>query len=209
MSRKPDPHRVNALIIGVSSYDDTRYPNLPSARESANRISALIAGNDMWQLPKENVERLIGKVTTRDAALAIKRATQRDLDALLVYICGHGRRWTDADAPDRHLHFAFSDSDCELPFTHLPFLAVRKMLMDGAKAAAKILIIDCCYAKDAFLSADDLAGPFDVRGVCTLVSTRWNVPALTLWPGTNYTKNKRKQKKKEITNTEQPRIIQT
>jgi hypothetical protein len=189
MSGWPDPRRAQALVIGTEQYDDERYPALPPAAASASQVARLIAAGDIWGgLPDENIQRLIGRVTVRDAARAIQaKASEPDLSALLIYICGHGQRWTEDHVPDKDLHFAFSDSDRSWPFTHLPFLAVRAMLTGGTQAAATLLIIDCCYASGAFLAGDEPARPLDVQGICTMVATRWPVRAPASWPGTQYT----------------------
>jgi hypothetical protein len=187
MSSWPDPGRAHALVIGTETYDDPRYANLPAASASAQRIAELIRTGMIWdKVPARNIEKLTGRVQVRDAARAIQRKAEvPDLSALLIYICGHGQRWTEDHIPDKNLHFAFSDSDHSWAYNHLPFLMVR-MLARSAQAAATLLIIDCCYADGAFLAADDLPR-LDAPGICTMVATRWSVRAPASWPGTDYT----------------------
>jgi Caspase domain len=197
MSGFPDPGRAHALIIGTSSYqdEDDAYPDVPSAAASASKIYDLICQGDIWglpgqdiQLPAENVQLLTGHVTVREAACAIEeKAAVRNLSALLVYICGHGQLWTDDDVLDKSVHFAFSDSRRSWRFSHLPFQDVRMMLQKAPRTAEKLLIIDCCYAKNAHLGGEEQTEPLDVPGVCTIVSTKDKVPALATWPGTDYT----------------------
>jgi hypothetical protein len=188
-SYKPDPDRSYAVIIGASQYDDQDYyPRLESIKASAERLSTLISEDTVWGLPKANIRLLRGRVTVSQAANAIEEAAGRgNVDGLFVYLCAHGRRWAEDHVPDRDLHFALSDSVRDRSYTHLPFRAVRRMLTNGSRAAAKVLIIDCCYASDSFLSDQNIPGSFDVRGVCTMVSTRSKVRALASWPGTTYT----------------------
>jgi hypothetical protein len=189
MSSRPDPRRAHALVIGTASYADPRYADLPSAEASAQRITDLISDGVIWDgMPAGNIKQLAGSVTTREAAAAIQaKAAIADASALLIYVCGHGQRWAEDHVPDKGLHFAFSDSDRTWPFTHLPFLMVRRMLAGRARAAATLLIIDCCYANGAFLAGDGPAEPLTVPGICTMVATRWPVRAPASWPGTDYT----------------------
>lgn len=189
MSSRPDPRRAHALVIGTAKYAGQGYPDLPSAAASARRIAELIRAGVIWDgVPARNIEQLIGTVGIRDAARAIQRkAAVPDASALLIYVCGHGQRWTEDHVPDKGLHFAFSDSDHSWPFLHLPFLSMQRMLTRAARAAATLLIIDCCYANGAFLAGDEPAEPLTVQGVCTMVATRWPVRAPASWPGTEYT----------------------
>jgi hypothetical protein len=187
-SRKPDPGRSCALIIGASEYDDTGYPSVRGIKDNAEKFRTLITKDAMWGLPPRNVTLLRGRVTVREAAQAIQEAAgRRDVDGLFVYLCAHGRRWDEDHVPDRNLHFALSDSAWDWSFTHLPFQAVRRMLTYGSKAAATVLIIDSCYADGSFLSGSLSLAPPSVPGVCTMISTKRRVLADTSWRDTSYT----------------------
>jgi hypothetical protein len=152
-SRTPDPDRSCALLIGASVYDsESQYESVASAAESAVELGRLLATPDMWGLSSGQVKVMSGRITTRQAAAAIEDATGRPgLDGLFVYICSHGRTFTDDHVPDKNLHFAFADSDRDWSYTHLPFLAVRRMLTRRNEAPATLLVIDSCNAGGAFL----------------------------------------------------------
>jgi hypothetical protein len=179
MSRTPDPARSYALIIGASEYDDSRYDNMPTITASAQRFGALLTSSDeMWGLPPGNVTLLDGNVKALDAAKAIREvASLTNVDGLFVYLSTHGRIWEDEHVPDRNLHFAFSDSEYDWPFTHVPFLTVRRLLAKVSNAADIVLVIDSCFAQGAFLGGSPPVSAPSVPGVCTLVATKLRVPA--------------------------------
>jgi Caspase domain len=172
-SRIPDPARSHALIIGASEYSEgSGYPSLPTAGNSARMMAGLIAAREIWGLPPQNVTLLDGRVTARQVGDAIAQAADTSgMDRLFVYICAHGRIFTEDHVPDKKLHFAFADSHHDWAYTHLPFNSVRRMLVARPRAAT-MLVIDSCYSADAYLGADPDPAPV-VPGVCTLVATRY------------------------------------
>lgn len=185
--RKPDPARSYALIIGTSEYDDAKYPQVRAVKDTAEAFKSLIATERMWNLPpRQNIKALTGRVTVRQAAAAIEEAAARPVvDGLFVYLCTHGRRWTD-NPPDQGLHFALSDSAWNWPFTHLPFQWVRRTLA-RARAATTLLIIDSCWADDSFLGDPGPLQSLALPGACTMIATKSRVPADTSWQGSDYT----------------------
>jgi hypothetical protein len=186
-SRIPNKDRSHALIIGASEYGgESGYAPVPTAKSSARRLAELIRTPQMWDLEKESVKLLVGPVTTRQVGDAIEQAAQRqDIDGLFVYICAHGRVFGDNHVPDKKLHFAFADSREAWSYTHLPFLTVRRMLTMRPNAAATVLVIDSCYAADAYLGTDPDPVP-DVPGVCTLIATKHHERAHASGPGSPY-----------------------
>lgn len=184
---KPDRSRSYALIIGASEYSDDKYPQVKTIKETTEAFKYLISTEQMWHLTsRSNVKALTGRVTVRQAASAIQVAAAREVDRLFVYLCTHGRRWSEEHVPDRQLHFALSDSVWDWPFTHLPFQWVRRTLRH-ATAASTLLIIDSCWADDAFLGdPGPLQAPI-LPGVCTMTATKSRVPADTSWQDSNYT----------------------
>lgn len=188
VSRTPDPARSHALFIGASEYDkDSGYACVEGAAESAQKLAELIQEQSMWGLPPENVTVLPGRVEVRQAAKAIEDvAGHVGTDGLFVYICAHGKVFLDEDVPDHNLHFGFADSREEWSFTHLPFLAVKRMLTGQARARATMLVIDSCYATGSFLGSRNLLTPA-VPGVATIISTKNFEPARAVVPGSPYT----------------------
>lgn len=194
-SRIPDPARSYALLIGVSDYEaSSGYAPVPTAVPSARELGQLVKSPQMWDLPKSgHVEVLAGKVSVRDAARAIQRtANQPGMDGLFIYICAHGQVFTDDWVPDHNLHFAFTDSEHAWPHTHLPFLAVRRMLTRRPNAAATLLVIDSCYSGGAFLGAAGTPVADDAEWLaepeyCTLVAAKGRQLVPSLRPGSPYT----------------------
>lgn len=185
--RKPDPARSYALIIGASEYDDRGYQRHEAIRASADRFASLISSEAMWNLPVGNVKSLTGRVTVREAAVAIEEAAGRPgTDGLFIYLCTHGRRWTEDHVPDRDLHFALSDSAWSWPFTHLPLQWARHTLKRRT-AASTLLIIDSCFSDVSMLGSGSPPPPARVSGACVLTATRERVLADTTWPGTDFT----------------------
>ena len=193
-SRTPDPARSYALLIGASEYgSESQYESVPSAAESAEELGRLLTDPDMWGLPRERVKVLSGPISTRTAAAAIDEAAGLPcLDRLFVYICAHGKVFTDAHVPDQNLHFAFADSDKDWAYTHLPFLTVRRMLTRRHKAPATLLVIDSCNAGGAFLGPG--AAPIRLRSssqhpanIATIVATSGHEQIPATLPGSRYT----------------------
>lgn len=186
--RRPLTSRSYALIIGASEYADRKYEDLDTVRASAEKFASLMASEAMWNLPADgHVRTLTGRVTTDEAATAIQEAAARPgTDGLFIYICAHGRRWTDDHVPDRDLHFAFSDSSWDRPFDHLPFQWVRHALKRRT-AADTLLVIDSCFSDVSGLGGAAPPPPTRVSGACTLTATKDRVLADTSWPGTDYT----------------------
>jgi hypothetical protein len=193
-SRTPDPDRSCALLIGASVYDSaSQYESVSSAAESAIELGRLLATPDMWGLPPGQVEVLSGRITTRQAATAIEAVAGRPgLDGLFIYICAHGRAFTDHHVPDKDLHFAFADSDRDWSYTHLPFLTVQRMLTRRNEAPATLLVIDSCNAGGAFLGPSSALIRPASRGdhtanVATIVATSGHEQVPAIWPGSRCT----------------------
>lgn len=183
----PDPARSHAVIIGASKYEDPKYDNVPAIADSAKKLASLISSESMWELPKENVRELTGRVTVDQAAKAIEQVTAlRDVDGLFVYLCTHGRRWTEEHVPDRELHFALSDSVWNRSFTHLPFRWLRWQLARKSTAANTVLVIDSCWSDGAHLGAEPPEPP-KIRGKCTMTATRERRLADTSWAESDFT----------------------
>lgn len=188
-ARLPDRARSYAVIIGASEYQDEKYPQVDAITYTAERFASLISTKRMWHLPAENIRQLVGRVTVAEAAAAIEQAAaRRDIDGLFIYLCTHGRRWTEEYVPDRELHFALSDSAWHRSFTHLPFRWVRWQLARKATAANTVLVIDSCWSDDSFLRLGaEPPEPPRVPGVCTMTATRERRLADANWRDTRFT----------------------
>ncbi|MDX3714714.1 caspase family protein [Streptomyces europaeiscabiei] len=101
----PDPAASRAVLIGVDAYQSLE--DLPAVANNVTQLAALLAAEDLWGLPPENVTVLANPVSKDDVLDAVRDAATEADDALLVYYAGHGLLTADAE-----LHLA-------LPHTHL------------------------------------------------------------------------------------------
>lgn len=198
MATLPDPNKAYALFIGSEHFNDPEYRQLPSCRESVTDLSALSAdpAGIMWRVPPHRLKVLgrdDGRVALLDAQAALKDALRsEDLDALLVCVSCHGRRYPN----DPELYLAMTDSDSDLPGTHLRFGDIRNLLVRIARnrrVKHVLLIVDACYADgtevDPGLGGGDATDidDLEVPGVVVLTATMHQVKAWPHWRDTGRT----------------------
>jgi hypothetical protein len=200
MTGLPEPRTAYALLIGVKTFNDELYKPLQACYSSVEKLAELLqaeGSNAMWQLPADRIELLGPVVTAPEARAALKKAVDSpDLKALLVCVSCHGKRYDDDGYSPPGLHLAMTDSDSELPGSHLHFDEISKLLGQAARdrdIPHIVLIVDACWSDDARLEVgmgraaaaeiDHLAVP----GVVTLSATKRRVIAWPYWPGTDWT----------------------
>ncbi|RFU38143.1 hypothetical protein DZF91_29250 [Actinomadura logoneensis] len=171
----PDPLRSRAVLVGTAEYRDPAFPRLPAAANSLAGMRAVLTDPALCGWPD-------GRVTVESdpsdwrALVRRTRAVARETeDVLLLYFVGHG-----VVLPNGELCLALADTEADDPdLTGLEYRRVRDLLRDSP-AAAKIVILDCCYSGRAIEAlsaaspgdaADTVADATDVRGVYTLTAS--------------------------------------
>lgn len=202
MAGLPEPGTAYALFIGVEEFDDPLYRPLPTSRASVAELAGMMADPDgiMWRLPAGRIDSFPGaggRITAKEARTALKRAVQAEnLQALLVCISCHGYRYPDDGHNPQGLHLAMSDSDTELPGSHLHFNEIRNLLEQAARDRGIkhiLLIVDACLADGTKVHPGQGGGDaaeFDhlaVPGVVVLSATKRRVIAWPHWRDTTWT----------------------
>jgi Protein of unknown function (DUF3662)/Caspase domain len=183
--RLPDPARSRALLIGTGDYRSEAIPNLPAVGNNLTDLVAVLTDPELGGLKAERCVTLKDPML-RDAYRILKNTVLDCEDTLIIYFAGHGF------TGDRNeLFLGVTDTDLEeLDVSALRAVVLRDLLLQSP-AAAKVVILDCCFAARAFANhmaadADVILGQVDVQGTYTLASARANDLAAAA-PGARYT----------------------
>ncbi|MFD0304114.1 AAA domain-containing protein [Streptomyces sp. NPDC127119] len=136
--------RKHALLIGTASYDDVRFPALPSVRADVHYLSQIL---DM-----PTVGRYEKCVRVEDSSkTAIKQAVERFLgdrepdELVVLYLSGHGAY----EREDGQLYYVTTDTEADhLQHTALEASYVTDQL-EKCAARRKVLLLDCCFSGSA------------------------------------------------------------
>lgn len=147
MAGLPDPQRSQAVLIGVSDFEELL--PLPTIEANVTDLAKALAAPRLWRLPTGNIS--IPRELTRpfDVKKAVRQAAEKATDTLLVYYGGHGLL---DDLGKIHLAIPSSTEDAE---SGVPYTWIHDEV-SNSKAARKIIILDCCYAERALHQAASL-----------------------------------------------------
>lgn len=178
-----DQYKKRALLVGVDSYRDPRFPALPSCVVDTWQL------NELLSLPQiggfMSVER-----ATDTTAVGLRRHITAFLDRIesdelaLLYLSGHGQRLVRTNG---EFVFVASDTDPERAhLTGVPASFINERL-EACRAAQRIAIVDACMSGGfalGFRTRDDeqaaskgtapparTTTPFQPRGVYVLSSS--------------------------------------
>lgn len=170
--RGPDPlwSDSRAILIGVSVYQDERFPAVPAAANSLRGMERVLTDPRLCGWPADRVTVIANPSDSRDVAKTIRRLVQDTGDVLLLYYVGHGTLTATGE-----LCLILSDTDAEAAdLTSLEYARIRAAFRDSP-ARVKAAILDCCYSGRAIETLADesalLADHTDVRGVYTLTAS--------------------------------------
>ncbi|MEV0104869.1 EAL domain-containing protein [Nocardia sp. NPDC050799] len=143
------------MLIGIDAY--AHLPDLTGVHAGAGALRKVLADPVYGSLDTEQCVLLPKQASPAEIGEAIACASRRARDLLLVYYAGHG-----VLGPRRgELHLAVADTHPSRPgIGGLPFDAVRDLYLDSA-AAARVVILDCCYSGRA-LGLNQSAGARDL-----------------------------------------------
>jgi len=134
-----------ALVVGINSYADPRFPPLGNAEEDARSMAATLS-NEKFQF---QVTTLLNEQATRQAilgALFSLRSTAPD-DRLIVYFAGHGYTLVDQFNHETG-YLAAYDTVPEQDFTALQMDEVTDLRLN-ARAKHIAFIFDACFSGQA------------------------------------------------------------
>jgi hypothetical protein len=131
-----------ALIVGINSYNDSRFRTLMNAESDAQALAELLSSS----LYGFDIQMLLGSQATKLAiqrGLSRLRGTQPD-DRVLVYFACHG--YTIENLRKRETgYLASADTDPDEDYTGLPLADVTD-LRNHALAKHILFIFDACYS---------------------------------------------------------------
>ena len=128
-----------AMLIGVSTYDNEHYHDLPAVRADLHYMQAVLESTEIGQY---NDCEVVAEPTRAEMLHAIESFLEerQQSDSALLYFSGHGE-FCEAD---NQLYFLTRDSDhADLPRTAVSAEFLERTLQ-SCRAAAKIVLLDCC-----------------------------------------------------------------
>ena len=176
--RLPDPVRSRALLLGTSRYADPGLPELAMVRNNIDDLAAVLTSPQGTGLRPEACATMPDEPNPAAIGSRLAGVAAQAEDLLLVYYAGHGLVGQDGQL---YLSLPGTRSDRHLvAWTGLSFALLRSSLAT-ARAANRLLILDCCFSGLAIDimsdTASTVAGQIEVSGTCTLTSSPANRPA--------------------------------
>ncbi|MFB7532209.1 caspase domain-containing protein [Streptomyces sp. NPDC056178] len=186
MSRFPDPARSRAVLIGVSHFPESpELADLPAVRENVAGLWRRLTDEATGVLGPGHCEVADPEGSTADIGRAINRAAAEASDMLLIYYAGHGL------VDDRgRLYLATNATRADAPKYSALGVDLLREDLGGSGAAARVLILDCCFSGRAIevMTGEEglLDGQLSIAGTYTMTSTTANAPSYAL-AGERYT----------------------
>lgn len=171
--RLPDGAKSRAVLIGTAAFD--RLPGVPhTSNNLAAMRDALVRHTG---LPREHCARVEDERDLAAIGGAVQAAVKGADDLLLVYYSGHGLVDSNGE-----LFLTQPQSSAELlQWSAIPYAALERQIR-YARAAVKVIILDCCYSGRAIggMSDEDggILGKIQVTGSFTLTSSPANAESL-------------------------------
>jgi len=168
----------HAILIGVSAYEDPKFPPIRAARNSLTEMRQVLTSHDLCGWPQEAVTVISNPASATELAVRIAELAEQTTGVLLMYYVGHG-----ALTPQAELSLTLTTTQRAWPkITGVTWTTVADALR-MSPARVKISILDCCFAGQAIetalsANAEDSVGDIaHVEGVYTLTATERNRPA--------------------------------
>lgn len=136
----PDPWTSQVALIGCYSYRELA--PLPSVINNLERLSELLASEDLWGLPSKNCHVLPNPSTPAAVLDVIHEACTQASDTLLIYYAGHGL----LDPHTDELYLALPESSPQRLYCGVRYEDLRREVATVAAARSKVVILDCCYS---------------------------------------------------------------
>ena len=185
--RLPDPQRSQVVVIGSSTYEDDKLPDLPAVSRTIADLAAALTDPDHGVVPEDHCTVLADQGDIRLIGRRLRLAAKRAQDLLLVYYAGHG-----LVGGRRHdLYLGLPDSEWVEPeFNSLEFDKLRSAVLDSP-ACTKVIILDCCFSGRVVTDTmadpvSEVIGQVEVDGTYVLASAHRDEVSLII-PGEDHT----------------------
>ncbi|WP_037687310.1 caspase, EACC1-associated type [Streptomyces aureocirculatus] len=175
-TRFPEGAASWAVLIGTGTFHDPALPDIPAVQANLDALRRTLTHPVHGVLAPEHCVVVDDPKDQNSVGAALSRAVRESEDLLLVYYCGHGLL-DDAGL----LHFALTGTDTENVGFSAVHLDLVKRMVGGARAKARVLVLDCCFsgqAVSAMAGPSGLAlGQLNLTGTYTLTSTTATAPS--------------------------------
>ncbi len=175
-TRFPERAASRAVLIGTGTFHDPELPDIPAVQANLDALRRTLTHPVHGVFAPEHCVVVADPKDQATVGAALSQAVRESEDLLLVYYCGHGLL-DEAGV----LHFALAGTDYQNVSWSAIHLDLVKRMVGGARAKARVLILDCCFAGKA-VSA--MAGPsglalgqLNLTGTYTLTSTTATAPS--------------------------------
>ncbi|MFD8421712.1 caspase domain-containing protein [Streptomyces sp. NPDC059466] len=174
------------MLIGVSHFPESPdLADLEAVRENVAGLWRRLTDDAMGVLEPEHCAVVDPKGSTADIGRAISKAAAEASDVLLIYYAGHGL------VDDRgRLYLATNATQSGAPKYSALGVDLLREDLGGSGAAARVLILDCCFSGRAIEVMTGEEGLVDgqllIAGTYTMTSTSSNAPSYAL-TGERYT----------------------
>jgi hypothetical protein len=143
-----DPGQRWAVIIGVSSYEDSRIPSLRYATRDAQVFHDWLISPSGGRYAPSKVKLLLNKEATneriKDALFNwLKQAIEEDV--VVIYFAGHGSP-ESPDAPQNLYLLPYNAKYDNIAVTGFPMWDIETALKRFIKAKRVVIIADACHA---------------------------------------------------------------
>lgn len=173
----PDPQRSYAVVIGVSTFKDATLPPLPSVMNNVNGLTAFLRSPLSLQLQPERCLLVTNPSRPHEVFEPLRLAATQAEELLLIYYAGHGI----LEGDDGELHLSLSDTTVGDTWTSVPIGGLARIVAD-ARAATKVLILDCCFSGRALRAHMSALGSsvaaVEVAGTYVMTSSPENKPSI-------------------------------
>ena len=160
--------KLRALVVGIQTYQDQRYPELRSATSDVQLVEQLLRSTSAADGGRWEIDR--SEYPTRDqlanSAKTFFRADAGHEDTLLFYFSGHG---AVDENDDLYLVVGETRTD-DILMTAFPIKALAGYVKTS-KSRRKLVLLDCCFSGEASDRTD--WGP----GTAVFMTSRQAVPA--------------------------------
>ncbi|MFJ9924174.1 caspase domain-containing protein [Streptomyces rubiginosohelvolus] len=171
--RRAMPGGSRVVLFGSSHYD--HHLPLPGVEKSLAAVRDLLADPARGGLAPQHILVRHDTRSAQDLHSDISREAGEATDLFLLYFSGHGRI---GRGNELYLTLASTAEDRNLlPYGALSLTTVRQILSE-CRAAAKVLILDCCFAgravADMAPQAEAVTAQLDISGTYVLTATQGN-----------------------------------
>ncbi|MFD8542554.1 caspase domain-containing protein [Streptomyces sp. NPDC059649] len=164
------------MLIGTSRFSSAELPDMPAVEANLRALKAALTHPAHGLLGPEHCRVVSDPADQASVGAALSWAVREADDLLLVYYAGHGVLDDDGLL---HLGLRHTDID-QAGFSAVPIELVKRNVSD-ARAAYRVLLLDCCFSGRAISAMSSPAGlalgQLEMAGTYLLTASTKTTPA--------------------------------